>query len=190
MAIFTRERRFIHIRKKRSEPTVMKRILFLLIGTLTIGAGVSAAPASRATAAFQKLQSLVGDWEGKDEHGDAVKTNFKLLASKTAVMETLTASGMDEMVTLYSIDGDSIALLHYCPTNNQPRMRATPAPGDVTKLVFSFQGAGNLPNLETGHEHKLVIEFQDNDHIVEHWTWRQKGKDMEMVYHFARKNAS
>ena len=170
----------------------MKRILFLLIVTLAIGTGISGAPtASRATAAFQKLQSLVGDWEGKDEHhGDAVKTNFKLLASKTAVMETLTASGMDEMVTLYSIDGDSIALLHYCPTNNQPRMRATPAPGDVTKLVFSFQGAGNLPNLETGHEHKLVIEFQDKDHIVEHWTWRQKGKDMEMVYHFARKNGN
>jgi len=103
-------------------------------------------------------------------------------------METLAMSGMDEMVTLYSIDGDTVVLLHYCPTNNQPRMRATPVAGDVKKLEFTFEGAGNLPSLDAGHEHKLVIEFQDNDHIVEHWTWRKNGKDTEMTFHLARKN--
>jgi len=59
--------------------------------------GVSAAsPASRATAVFQKLQTLVGNWEGKTEHGGAVKTSFKVIAGHTAVMETLSMSGMDE----------------------------------------------------------------------------------------------
>lgn len=52
-----------------------------------------------------------------------MKSSFKTIASSTAVMETLAMSGMDEMVTLYSINGDTIALVHYCPTNNQPRMR-------------------------------------------------------------------
>jgi hypothetical protein len=141
---------------------------------------------TRTTAAFDKLKSVVGDWEGKDNEGNIVKTSFKLIASNTAVMETLSMPGMDEMVTLYSIDGNAIALLHYCPTNNQPRMRAVPPPGDVKKLVFSFMGAGNLPNLATGHEHKLVIEFQDGNHITEHWTWRKNGKDTEMIFHFTR----
>jgi len=167
---------------------VIRRVLFLLMVVMATSICFSAG--SRAVAGFQKLQALVGNWEGKDNEGNAVKTSFKLIASNTAVMETLSIPGMDEMVTLYSIDGDAIALVHYCPTNNQPRMRAIPPPGDVKQLVFSFVGAGNLPSLATGHEHKLVIEFQDKNHITEHWTWRKNGKDTEMIFHFARANDS
>src|SRR6266567_3265016 len=58
-----------------------------------------------AEGVFKKLQSLSGEWEGKDAHGMLSKTNFQVLASKTAVMETLSPAGMEEMVTLYSIDG-------------------------------------------------------------------------------------
>lgn len=118
-----------------------------------------------------------------------MKSTFKTIASNTAVMETLAMSGMDEMVTLYSIEADSIALLHYCPTNNQPRMRARPSPGEIKKLEFSFEGAGNLPTPETGHEHRLVIDFVDGDHIVEHWTWRKNGKDTEMTFTLARQTS-
>jgi hypothetical protein len=53
-------------------------------------------------------------------------------------METLNASGMEEMLTLYSVDGNGISLLHYCPTNNQPHMRAIPSLGHVNQLIFSF----------------------------------------------------
>jgi hypothetical protein len=98
-------------------------------------------------------------------------------------METLTMPEKDEMVTLYSLDGDSILLMHYCPTNNQPRMRAIPSGAPIKELVFSFQGAGNLPDLAVGHEHKLVASLDDPDHIAERWTWRNKGKDTEMVFH-------
>jgi hypothetical protein len=137
-------------------------------------------------AAFQKLQSLAGDWQGKDEQGNSVKSTFAPIASKTAVMETLTLPGMHGMVTLYSVDIDSIALIHYCPTNNQPRMRAVPPAGPIKELVFSFQGAGNLRDLAAGHEHKLVIRFVDRDHIVEQWTWRREGKDTETVLNLVR----
>src|SRR6267143_1546600 len=83
---------------------------------------------------------LAGEWEGKDDHGMAVKTNLQVMASKTAVMETLSPSGMEEMITLYSIDGDGIALVHYCPTNNQPRMRVVPQSDDGKEppMVFQF----------------------------------------------------
>jgi hypothetical protein len=144
--------------------------------------------AAQAAAGLRKLRSLVGDWEGKDDRGKPVKTSFKLIAGETAVLETLAISGADEMVTIYSQDGDGIALLHYCPTNNQPRMRAVPPPGEIKELVFAFKGAGNLASLDEGHEHKLVIQFQDKDHITERWTWRSNGKDTEMVYRFARKS--
>jgi hypothetical protein len=143
-------------------------------------------PAVGPTPAFQKLQALAGDWEGKDDQGNAAKTNFRVVAGGTAVLETLTASGMEEMLTLYNIDGDGLALVHYCPTSNQPRMRAMPGEGEPAELVFLFQGATNLSSLSVGHEHKLVMQFLDKDHITERWTWRKNGKDSEMVYTFAR----
>jgi hypothetical protein len=143
--------------------------------------------ANHATDAFKKLQSLVGDWQGKDEQGNEVKSDFKLMISNTVVMETLDASGMEEMLTLYSVDGHGIALLHYCPTNNQPHMRAIPSTGNVRQLSFSFLDAGNLSSIAVGHEHKMILEFDDKDHITERWTWRNNGKDTEVVYHLVRK---
>jgi len=138
-------------------------------------------------AAFKKLQSLAGQWEGKDAHGMSAKTSFEVLASGTAVMEKLEPSGMEEMITLYNMDRDGIALVHYCPTNNQPRMRVVPSSGDVKELSFDYQGAGNLKTLETGHQHHLVLRFEDENHITETWTWREGGKDTPMVFHFTRK---
>ena len=143
--------------------------------------------ASHSAAAFKKLLSLAGDWEGKDEHGMAVTTSFKPVAANTALLETLTASGMEEMVSLYSVDKDSVALAHFCPTNNQPRMLATPSSEDMQELSFEFQGAGNLKSPAEGHQHHLIIRFEDANHITETWTWRKNDKDTLMVFHFSRR---
>lgn len=159
--------------------------LFLFVVGLLPVAPIWAGPHS--VAAFKKLQTLAGEWEGKDDQGMAVKTNFKIAAADTALIETISPHGMEEMVTLYSADGDGVALVHYCPTNNQPRMRAVPASDDVKELVFAFQSATNLASPATGHQHQLVLRFDDADHITEMWTWRQNGKDTPMVFHLARK---
>jgi hypothetical protein len=172
----------------------MKRNFYGLVLIVAVGLGASSvatAPAtSRATAAFQKLQGLTGAWDGTDEQGKTVKSSFQRIVSDTTVMETLVMHGAHEMITLYNVDGDGIALVHYCPTNNQPRMRAIPTAGEVRELEFAFQGAGNLPSLAEGHEHKLILLFRDQDHITEHWTWRENGKDSEMIYQFTRKHAN
>lgn len=158
----------------------------LLVGTLTVTTG-QAQTRRPADLAFQRLQSLAGEWEGKDEHGMAARTVFQSSISRTVVMETLKPSGMPPMMTLYSLDGNGIALVHYCPTNNQPRMKAVPGASALTDLVFSFVDAGNLPTPEIGHEHRLVIHFENADHITETWTWRENGKDQDQIFHFSRK---
>jgi hypothetical protein len=150
---------------------------------------VSSAAGARATAALQKMKSLAGQWEGKDHDGGPAKTTFEVVVAGTTVLETLSESGMEKMLTVYSVDGDGIALVHYCPTNNQPRMRALPASGDPKELEFLFRGAGNLPTTDTGHQQKLILVFEDKDHITETWTWRSKGKDSATVLHFTRKGA-
>ena len=156
--------------------------LALLLSVLVCGAQTS----HKVSRVFKKLQVLAGDWEGKDDSGMATKTSFKPVVSDTAVMETLAAHGMEEMLTLYTVDRDGIALVHYCPTNNQPRMRAVPKSDDTKELDFQFTGAGNLPELSQGHEQRLIMRFEDTNHITEEWTWRKNGKDAVTVYHFAR----
>jgi hypothetical protein len=165
-------------------------LLVILLATLAFPAHSSPAD-TQAKAALEKLKSLAGDWEGKDNMDMPAKTNFKVMVSGTTVMETLSPTGMggEDMVTLYTVDGDSIRIVHYCPTNNQPRMRATPGAGEIKELTFEFQGAGNLPDESVGHQHKLVLKFEDADHITESWTWRAKGKDTPMVVHFTRKKS-
>jgi len=160
---------------------------FLALAALTLLS--EAQTPNNATAAFLKLQALTGSWEGKDDGGDPVKTKFELVAGNTAVMETLTMSGMEQMLTVYTVDGDGIALVHYCPTNNQPRMRAVPSSAAARELVFAFRDATNLPDPAIGHEQKLVLQFTSADQIVERWTWRKNGKDTEMVYNFNRSPA-
>ena len=162
-------------------PRLLLLVLLILIAIAPLFAG------SNSEVAFKKIQSLAGDWEGKDDKGKPVKTNFKPIVSGTAVMETLAPTGMEDMVTVYSLDGDGIALVHFCPTNNQPRMRVVPATSDPKELVFDFVSAGNLPSPATGHQHHLVIRFEDSDHITETWTWRQDNMDMPMVFHLDRK---
>jgi hypothetical protein len=165
-------------------------LLVILLASLAFSAH-SSPGATQAKAALEKLKSLAGDWEGKDNMDMPAKTNFKVMVSGTTVMETLSPTGMggEDMVTLYTVDGDSIRIVHYCPTNNQPRMRATPGAGEIKELTFEFQGAGNLPDESVGHQHKLVLRFDDADHITESWTWRAKGKDTPMVVHFTRKKS-
>jgi hypothetical protein len=163
----------------------LRRAALLLVLLLVAGSTLNAGTHSEA--AFKKLQTLAGDWEGKDGHGMASKTSFQVLASKTAVMETLSPAGMEEMITLYSLDQDAIALVHFCPTNNQPRMRVVPSSDDIKELSFDYQGAGNLKSPATGHQHHLVLRFEDENHITETWTWREAEKDTAMVFHFTRK---
>jgi hypothetical protein len=139
-----------------------------------------------SSSTFHQLQALAGDWKGKDDTGNPVETKFQLVAGNTTVLETLTMPGMEQMLTLYAVDDDGIALVHYCPTNNQPHMRAIPSSAAVKELVFLFQSATNLPDPLIGHEQKLILQFTDADHIVERWTWRKNGNDTEMVYKFTR----
>ncbi len=99
------------------------KIRITTFALITLMVGAYAFADSYSVAAFKKLQGLAGEWEGTDEKHQPVRTSFKPIVSNTAMMETLSPSGMEDMVTVYSLDRDGVALVHFCPTNNQPRMR-------------------------------------------------------------------
>lgn len=131
----------------------------------------------KGEARLEKLKSLVGEWQGKDEKGNQITLSYKLVSDGKTLMESM---GMGEhkesMVTIYHLNGDQLMLTHYCSAGNQPRMRVKEAKDEHT-LAFSFIDATNLTSPEDAHMRSVVFTFQDNDHFTQEWTMRSKGKD-------------
>jgi len=154
-------------------------------------AAVALAGEGKSNAAWEKMKSLVGDWQGTMAEGDQrvpVSVSYRLVSKGTSLMETMTAPEETDMVTMYVPDGDKIVMTHYCSEGNQPRMRAAAPGGDVKKLDFRFVDATNLSSPDAMHMRNLVVTFQDANHFKQEWTHHAPGKDQTGVFEYTRKN--
>ena len=153
-----------------------------------LAAAATAEPA--AGPAWEKLKSLVGEWDGTVSHGTEtmpVTISYTLVSSGTSLMERLSTPDGADMVTMYHPDGSRIMMTHYCAGGNQPRMRAQAPKGNVDRLAFSFVDATNLPDPKVEHMRSLVVRFDDADHFTQEWTHRKAGKDETGVFMYTRK---
>ncbi|MGA2631423.1 MAG: hypothetical protein ABSG54_14585 [Terriglobia bacterium] len=137
--------------------------------------------------AFEKLKTLVGNWEGKMEDGQISRVSYRLTSSGSVLVETDMPGEPMEMLTLYHPDGDSVIATHYCDAKNQPRMRASGGSGEIREIKFNFLDITNLASPSTGYMRDLVITFQDDDHFTARWTYRENGKDSPYVFTYTRK---
>ena len=168
----------------------MKRIRTLSIGFLALVALATFSSAAPATnPAWEKMKSLVGDWEGTMAHGDMnmpVTVSYELVSGGTSLMERMNAPDhSNEMITMYYPDGSRIMMTHYCSEGNQPRMRADAVNGDA--VAFSFVDATGLASPQAEHMRRLVVKVQDADHFTQEWTHRKSGKEETGVFKYARK---
>jgi hypothetical protein len=152
----------------------MNRAAVLILATLIPAACAFAAPTTQpASAAFDKLKSLAGEWKGKDSHGKEAGSTFELTAGDTAVMEKMHMN----MVTMYTLDNNRVLLTHYCVAENQPRMTASALSDDGKTLDFTFLDATGMKDANDGHMHHVKFTFTDADHMKEQWTFQKDGKD-------------
>lgn len=147
---------------------------------LAAGAQEKHAPkASSKNAGFDKIKSLCGEWDVKPGHGDHAAPEgtvvYKLTAGDSAVVETLFGGTPHEMVTVYYVDGDDLALTHYCMLGNRPHMRAEKSSGP-DKLVFKCQGGENAKIEHEMHMHQATFTFVDPDHLKTAWVMIDDGK--------------
>jgi len=140
---------------------------------------------SGAQKVLDRFKSMVGAWTGKSPTGDANEVTYQLMAGGTAVMGEIHNSSGD-ITSLFYVDGDRLLMTHFCPAGNQPRMTATISP-DLKMVSFDFLDATNLPTPTTGHMHRAVYLFSDEDHYSEEWTWKQEGKQAKFHYEMQRK---
>lgn len=163
------------------------------VATLAIAAACLAAPAAAQDHAmppskgFDQLKPLVGEWTGQTPGGKTMQASYQLVSGGTALLERLSMDGEAEMVTLYTPDGDRLAVTHYCSAGNQPQMRTEPVTGSQAVFSFSFVRATNLASPTAGHMDHLTVTLKDRDHFSEAWTWSDNGTRHTEVFSFTRK---
>jgi hypothetical protein len=166
----------------------MRRTAFLLtsIGIACLFSH-SVAGQSKASAGFDQLKSLAGEWQAALPDGKIHKASYEIASGGTVVVETLVPPNEPSMMSIYHMDGDKLAMTHYCSAGNQPRMRAVVTARDIKSLRFAFVDVTNLTKPSDGHMHGLTITFQDKDHMRHEWIWREGGKEVVSVFNFTRK---
>ena len=140
---------------------------------------------TNAAAAFNRLKTLVGNWEATSQRGK-VTTSYELISNGTALAEHINVPGEGEMLTVYHLDGNRLVLTHYCTAGNQPRMQAEAYDPAGNQLAFNFTGGGSLSDTNVGHMHSAVLKFSGADAFTASWTFQENGKPRfveNMEYH-------
>ena len=171
---------------------IVRMVVALVVLTglyLAHGTNLTAQQPAPAAQSFEKLKSLVGEWQGTMHEGGQqlpATTSFRLVADNSALMNILGAGTPYEMVTMFHMDNSDLLATHYCGAHNQPRFRLVPS-SDPNVLTFEFKDATNLATPSTPHMVGLKITFLGNDRHYEDWTFLAKGEKSTSRFEFHRK---
>lgn len=163
---------------------MLTRILFsaLLCATLA-----TAAEPTPSDAAWKKLLSLAGVWEGT-EAGRTTTLTYTVISGGSALLESMKMPAPEpDMVTVYHRDGASLVATHYCSMGNQPRMRAAGPIPEGNSISFRFQDITNLRKPGEGHIQHLTVNFVDASHFTQEWTSVGEGKEQAATFKWTRK---
>jgi hypothetical protein len=125
-------------------------------------------PAALPKAAFERLKTLAGTWEGQagdGQPGDGqpglpATVTYRVASGGSVVEETLFPGTSHEMVSMYHLADGRLVMTHYCSMGNQPRMRLDEAASTRDRLVFAFDGGTNLDPAKDVHIHSGAIEWK------------------------------
>jgi hypothetical protein len=138
------------------------------------------------TPEWQRLKTLVGNWEGTvdmDGKPMTATVEVRMTGDGSAIMHVMDKGGPHEMVTMIHPDGKRLLATHYCAAHNQPRMALVPAAAP-NQVAFSFVDGTNIGPGEE-HMRSVVFTFTDADHHEEAWT--SAGSPTAAVFKYARK---
>jgi hypothetical protein len=158
---------------KRPGGAVAAALLLVACG----GFASAQTPAPDGKAAFDRLKTLVGDWDGSvtTPDGPKARVEFRLAGNGSALVERLFPGTDHEMVSVYHLVGGDLVLTHYCAMGNQPRMKLV-AGGQAGDLVFDFAGGDNVDPKTTTHMHGGRFTVKDKDSYEADWQVMSQGK--------------
>jgi len=131
----------------------------------------------KAATSLDKLKALSGTWAADAADGKpAMSITFRPTSNGSAVIETMSPGTPMEMINMYTADGETILMTHYCAMGNQPRMKLEPSAGKTMK--FTFVDGGNIKSRNDAHMDSVAITV-DGDKLTEDWSSVMDGKEME-----------
>jgi hypothetical protein len=155
------------------------RILVGLICVVLLVFAVRTQAGNNGAAAFEKMKSLAGHWEGSAPGDAKLTADIEVTSGGNAVLERfqmIEGGKPITMITMYYMDGDTLKLTHYCHAGNQPTMAATyDAAAGV--IAFDFVGATNL-KADDLHMHHAAFKLVDANHLNETWTMFKEQKNV------------
>jgi hypothetical protein len=153
----------------------MNMITGAMIAILALAAPAASASAD-GKAAFERLKSLAGDWQGTvgTPAGHPAAIRYEVGSGGTIVRELLFPGTEHEMLNVYHLVDGQLVATHYCAMGNQPRFKLQSATTD--ELVFGFAGGTNFVPEKDAHIHDGRIKFVAPDRLEEDWTAFAAGK--------------
>jgi hypothetical protein len=142
----------------------------------------------KSDAAFGKLKTLAGEWQGTMKEGGQnapATTSFRVVSDGSAILNVLGAGTPHEMVTMFHMDGRDLLATHYCAVHNQPRFRYV-ASSEPNVLTFEFKDATNLVHPSDPHMVGIKITILDAKHHYEDWTFTANGQTETSRFEFHR----
>ena len=149
------------------------------------GPSIVSTDAAQRQELFSAIKSMEGRWQGPSPDGTIKYTEFKVSSAGSVVRETMLPGEEHEMTNMYSLDGNSVVMTHYCAGGNQPRMRASSI--REGRMDFLSEGVQDLKAKDELYMGAMRLVFVDADHIEQHWSALKDGElEHEMVIEMTR----
>ena len=130
-------------------------------------------------AAFERMKTLAGTWEGKAGHGEAGQDAvvvYRVASGGSVVQETLFPGAPHEMISMYHLADGQLVMTHYCGMGNQPKMKLDAKASTPDRLVFAFDGGTNFDPAKDGHIHSGVLQWKGTS-LSSDWTLWNGGRE-------------
>jgi hypothetical protein len=138
-------------------------LLVTLFSTTAIVSPIGQAPNNAAM--FDKIRTLVGDWEGTYQWSGSrtgsgtLTASYSLTGNATAIVENLVMAGQTAMTSVYHRDGSDLRMTHYCAANNQPRLKARRVDDAKGVIEFGFVDVTNATPGRGGYVQGATLEI-------------------------------
>jgi hypothetical protein len=155
--------------------------MMMLLSLTTVNAYAhhdQAKPTSNA--AFERLKSLAGTWSANmmTPDGNATMVEYRVTAGGSTVMETMFVGAPEEMINMYTVDGDALVATHYCSGQNQPVLKLNAEKSTADELVFDFvkvTGKNTKAYIDGVH-----IKFANDGKVEEVWHMTSEANHMRL----------
>jgi len=164
--------------KHRLHPFLLAALpLFACQSPPADGNGPAPRDEAQRTRLPESVTALEGRWRVLGET-EPTFIDFQVSSAGSAVREIMFPGSEHEMTNMYTLDGNSLVMTHYCGAGNQPHMRADAI--EEGRLAFASFGVSDLATPETFYMAEMTLHFVDDDHVDEHWKGVTAGEPSEV----------